>query len=184
MELLPEVVNGVTNDFLTAESNLDFLNFVRFIDKPDNYHVYLNVVDRTPVLNIVVTDENVVSIPLDVLYEGCPEFANYYNTASFDGIYNTDALTAFAIYFILKSYLDKEDGSDEKEMMEELARIAVKFVKYGNLKLDKLLSNLRKPEKSPEERLKNFVAKHVDKFSGSQIVESPDSKKEPEQLEQ
>ena len=175
MELLPEVVNGVTNDFLTAESNLDFLNFVRFIDKPDNYHVYLNVVDRTPVLNIVVTDENVVSIPLDVLYEGCPEFANYYNT---------DALTAFAIYFILKSYLDKEDSSDEKEMMEKLARIAVKFVKYGNLKLDKLLSNLRKPEKSPEERLKNFVAKHVDKFSGSQTVESPDSKKEPEQLEQ
>ena len=89
-----------------------------------------------------------------------------------------------AIYFILKSYLDKADGSDEKEMMEKLARIAVKFVKYGNLKLDKLLSNLRKPEKSPEERLKNFVAKHVDKFSGSQIVESPDSKKEPEQLEQ
>ena len=184
MELLPVIIGSVTNDFLTNESNSTFLNFAKFIDKPDDYYAYLNVIDNAPVLHIVIADEDVISMPLSILYESCPEFINYYNVASFDGIYNTEALTAFAIYFILKSYLDKEDGTDEKEMMEKLARIAVKFVKYGNLKLDKLLSNLRKPEKFPEEKLKDFVAKHADKFSGSQTVESPDSKKEPEQLEQ
>ena len=167
MELLPHIISAVTNDFLTNEANSNFLNFAKFIDKPDDYYIYLNVVDKTPILNIVITDENIVSIPLGVLYENCPEFVNYYNTASFDGIYNIEALTAFAIYFILKDYFDKEDGSDEKESMEKLARLAAKFMKFGNLKLDKLLSNLRKPEKSPEEKLKDFVAKHADKFSES-----------------
>lgn len=180
MELLPHIIGAVTNDFLTNESNSTFLNFAKFINKPDGYYIYLNVVDKTPILNIVITDENIVSIPLGVLYESCPEFVNYYNTASFDGIYNTEALTAFAIYFILKSYLDKEDGSDEKESMEKLARLAAKFMKFGNLKLDKLLSNLRKPEKSPEEKLKDFAAKHADKFSESQATEKSDSKKDSE----
>ena len=113
-----------------------------------------------------------------------PEFINYYNVASFDGIYNTEALTAFAIYFILKSYLDKEDGTDEKESMEKLARLAAKFMKFGNLKLDKLLSNLRKPERSSEEKLKDFAAKHADKFSENQVTEKSDSKKDSEQSEQ
>lgn len=180
MELLPSIISAVTNDFLTNESNANFLNFAKFIDKPDNYHVYLNVVDKAPILNIVITDENIVSIPLNVLYENCPEFVNYYNAASFDGIYNTEALTAFAIYFILKGYLDKEDGSEEKELMEKLARLAVKFMKFGNLNLDKLLSDLRKPEKSPEEKLKDFVARHADKFSENQAAEKSDSKKNSE----
>ena len=171
MELLPYIIGAVTNDFLTNEANSNFLNFAKFIDKPDDYYIYLNVVDKTPILNIVITDENIVSIPLGVLYENCPEFVNYYNTASFDGIYNIEALTAFAIYFILKDYFDKEDGSDEKESMAKLARLAAKFMKFGNLKLDKLLSNLRKPEKSPEEKLKDFVAKHTDKLSESQATE-------------
>lgn len=180
MELLPHIIGVVTNDFLTNEANSNFLNFAKFIDKPDDYYIYLNVVDKTPILNIVITDENIVSIPLGVLYENCPEFVNYYNTASFDGIYNIEALTAFAIYFILKDYFNKEDGSDEKESMEKLARLATKFMKFGNLKLDKLLSNLRKPEKSPEEKLKDFVAKHADKFSESQATEKSDSKKDSE----
>ena len=183
MELLPYIIGAVTNDFLTNEANSNFLNFAKFIDKPDDYYIYLNVVDKTPILNIVITDENIVSIPLGVLYENCPEFVNYYNTASFDGIYNIEALTAFAIYFILKDYFDKEDGSDEKESMEKLARLAAKFMKFGNLKLDKLLSNLRKPEKSPEEKLKDFVAKHTDKLSESQATEKSDSKKDSEQSE-
>lgn len=183
MELLPHIIGAVTNDFLTNEANSNFLNFTKFIDKPDEYYIYLNVVDKTPILNIVITDENIVSIPLGVLYENCPEFVNYYNTASFDGIYNIEALTAFAIYFILRDYFDKEDGSDEKESMEKLARLAAKFMKFGNLKLDKLLSNLRKPEKSPEEKLKDFVAKHADKFSETQATEESDSKKDSEQSE-
>ena len=184
MELLPHIIGAVTNDFLTNEANSNFLNFAKFIDKPDDYYIYLNVVDKVPILNIVITDENIVSIPLGVLYENCPEFINYYNVASFDGIYNTEALTAFAIYFILKSYLDKEDGTDEKESMEKLARLATKFIKFGNLKLDKLLLNLRKPEKSSEEKLKDFAAKHIDKFSETQVTEKSDSKKGSEQSEQ
>ena len=184
MELLPVIIGAVTNDFLTNESNSTFLNFVKFIDKPDDYYAYLNVIDNAPVLHIVIADEDVISMPLSILYESCPEFINYYNVASFNGIYNTEALTAFAIYFILKSYLDKEDGTDEKESMEKLARLAAKFMKFGNLKLDKLLLNLRKSERSSEEKLKDFAAKHADKFPENQITEKSDSKKDSEQSEQ
>ena len=156
MELLPVVIGAVTNDFLTNESNSTFLNFAKLIDKPDNYYAYLNVIDNVPVLHIVIADEDVISMPLSILYESCPEFINYYNVASFDGIYNTEALTAFAIYFILKSYLDKEDGTDEKESMEKFS----------------------------EEKLKDFAAKHADKFSENQVTEKSDSKKDSEQSEQ
>ena len=103
MELLPVVIGAVTNDYLTNESNSTFLNFAKLIDKPDDYYAYLNVIDNVPVLHIVIADEDVISMPLSILYESCPEFINYYNVASLYGMYNTEALTAFCIYFILKS---------------------------------------------------------------------------------
>lgn len=179
MELLPSIIGAVTNSFLTNKSNENFLNFVKYIDKPDDCVTYINTVENSPVLNVALKDSEVISVPLEILYNCCPEFVNFYNDAAFSGIYNTEALTAFVVYFVLESYFDKEDGTEEKQSMGKLARILVKFMKFGNPKLDKLLSDLRKPEKADNIELdKTKVDNLIAKLTGehTENTEKEDSK--------
>lgn len=159
MDILPSIIGAVTSEFLMDEANGNFLNFARFIKKPDKCITYINTVDNITILNILIEGEEAVGIPLELLYNKCPEFINYYKNASFEGTYNTDAITAFAIYVILKDYFDTEEDSEERASTSRLARIAAKFMKFGNLKLDKLLSDLRK---SDDARLRDFKIKFTE----------------------
>jgi hypothetical protein len=174
LDILSSIIGAATSEFLTDKANENFLSFANYIIKPDNCTIYINTVDKVPVLNIIVdgTDE-VVSIPIAVIYNSSAEFKRYYDIATPEGLYNCDIIAAFVVYFILKDYCDLTE-EDDKAPMEKLARVLVKFVKFGNLKLDKLLSDLRKPV-NPNKELEKTITKLVDK-----AIEDGEIKMEPE----